>query len=70
MLAADAQDGAVLGFTDHDRTLTFDGTDFVPASGLDGGEASAKLGPQVDTSEVVGVLSSEAIAEDDILLAL
>jgi uncharacterized phage protein (TIGR02218 family) len=62
------QDGVVLGFTDHDQPLGFDGTNFLPAAGLDGSTASARLGGQVDTSEVVGVLSSDAIAEDDILL--
>ena len=61
-------DGVVLGFTDHDEALSFDGTDFVPAHGLDGGEAVHRLGPQTDTSEVVGILHSEAIAEEDILL--
>ena len=61
-------DGVVLGFTDHDRTLRFGGTDFAPAQGLDGGAVPARLGAQVETSEVLGVLSSEAIAEDDILL--
>lgn len=61
-------DGTVLGFTDHDLTLQFDGVDFAPAHGLDGGEAPQKLGPQVSTAEVVGVLHSAAITEDDILL--
>jgi uncharacterized phage protein (TIGR02218 family) len=61
-------DGAVLGFTDHDEVLAFDGTTFYPAHGLDGGEVAQKLGPQTDTSEVVGVLHSEAISEADILL--
>jgi uncharacterized phage protein (TIGR02218 family) len=61
-------DGVVLGFTDHDRPLSFDGTDFLPAPGLEGGEESARLGAQTDTSEVVGILSSAAITEDDILL--
>ena len=61
-------DGVVLGFTDHDEALTFDGTDFVPAHGLDGGEVAHKLGPQTDTSEVVGILHSAAITEDEILL--
>ena len=62
------RDGRVLGFTDHDLKLSFDGTDFLPASGLDGGETASKLGAQVDTGEVVGILASEAITEDDILL--
>ena len=62
------EDGVVLGFTDHDRALSFGGTAFVPAHGLDGGEVPARLGAQVETSEVLGVLSAEAITEDDILL--
>ena len=61
-------DGVVLGFTDHDAVLSFGGTEFTPAHGLDGGEAPAKLGAQVETSEVLGVLHAEAISEDDILL--
>jgi uncharacterized phage protein (TIGR02218 family) len=61
-------DGVVLGFTDHDEGLSFEGVEFAPAHGLDGSEAVGKLGAQVDTAEVVGVLSSDAIAEDDILL--
>ena len=31
-------DGVVFGFTDHDRPLVFDGTDFEPADGLDASE--------------------------------
>lgn len=61
-------DGVVLGFTDHDEALSFDGTQFDPAHGLDGGEVAHKLGPQTDTSEVVGILHSAAITEEDILL--
>src|SRR5690606_12876201 len=56
-------DGVVLGFTDHDLPLRFAGTDYLPAHGLDGGEAVQKLGPQTDTAEVVGVLHAAAIAE-------
>ena len=59
-------DAVVLGFTDHDEALVFGGTTFEPM--LDGGEVTQKLGPQTDTSEVVGVLTSDAIAETDILL--
>jgi uncharacterized phage protein (TIGR02218 family) len=62
------RDGAVLGFTDHDGTLQFEGTDFVPAHGLEGGEAAHKLGPQVDTAEVVGFIRAEAITEADIAM--
>lgn len=61
-------DGTVLGFTDHDRPLAFEGTDFLPANGLEGGEVAHKLGAQIDTGEVAGVIASDAIAEADILL--
>jgi hypothetical protein len=63
-------DAVVLGFTDHDLTLSVDGVDYVPAHGLDGGEATQKLGPQIDTSDVVGVLHSDAITEADIAAGL
>ena len=59
-------DGVVLGFTDHDEMITLDGVPHQPL--LEGGEAAEKLGAQVATSEVVGVLSSAAITEADILL--
>ena len=61
-------DGAVLGFTDHDRALSVEGTDCAPAFGLEGGEVPARLGAQVETGEVLGILDSAAIAEEDILL--
>ena len=59
-------DGVTLGLTDHDEPLVFDGTSFEPM--LEGGEAAEKLGSQTATAEVVGVLVSDRIAEDDILL--
>jgi uncharacterized phage protein (TIGR02218 family) len=61
-------DGVTLGFTDHDRPLLVAGTNCVPSFGLDGGEVPSRLGQQVETGEVLGVLDSAAIAEDDILL--
>jgi hypothetical protein len=61
-------DEVVFGFTDHDQLLSFDGTDYLPM--LDGSEVPARLGGQVDTGEVVGVLRSDAISEDDIAAAL
>jgi hypothetical protein len=64
------RDALVLGFTDHDRTLSFDGVDYAPMHGLDGGEAPARLGAQVDTGEVVGILHSAAITEADIAAGL
>ncbi len=58
-------DAVVLGFTDHDQPLSFAGTDYRPM--LDGSETGARLGPQVDTAEAIGVLRSDAITEADIV---
>ena len=62
------KDGVVLGFTDHDRVISFGGTSYAPTFGLDGSEVPDRLGAQVSTSEVLGVLASDAITEDDIML--
>jgi len=62
------KDGVTLGFTDHDRALPVEGTECSPAHGLDGSEVPSRLGQQVETGEVLGVLDSAAIQEDDIML--
>ena len=64
------KDTVVLGFTDHDRALNFEGVDYQPMHGLDGGEVPARLGAQVDTGEVAGILHSAAITENDIFSGL
>ena len=61
-------DGVTLGFTEHDRSVVVEGTICAPNFGLDGGEMPSRLGQQVETGEVLGVLDSAAIVEDDILL--
>jgi len=60
------RDGAVLGFTDHDRALTVDGVACEPATGFVAGAIESGLGFAGDTAEVAGALSSEAISEADI----
>jgi uncharacterized phage protein (TIGR02218 family) len=54
-------DGVVLGFTDHDRDLSFDGTTFEAASGFTATEAKASLGNAVDNLEVTGALTSDRL---------
>ncbi|KQZ14298.1 beta tubulin [Mesorhizobium sp. Root554] len=63
-------DGALFGFTDHDRPLTFAGLTYEPASGFTASDVAVSLGLAVDTMEVEGALSSEAITEADIALGL
>jgi len=61
-------DGVVMGFTDHDRALSFDGSEFSPLAGFEGAEVAARLGAEIDTSEVVGVIEDEKITAEDIRL--
>ncbi len=60
-------DGAVFGFTDHDRPLTFDGTTFEPESGFTASEIRSGSDLSVDAQEAEGVLTSNTITETDIL---
>lgn len=60
-------DGAVLGFTDHDQTLTFGGLDYEPESGFTAAELRSGTDLAVDAQDAEGVLSSGRITETDIL---
>ena len=60
-------DGMALGFTDHDRPLSFDGTAFEPESGFAASEIRAGSDLAVDAQDATGVLTSDRITETDIL---
>lgn len=60
-------DGVAFGFTDHDRTLSFEGTDFEPESGFTASEVRVGSDLSVDAQDAAGVLSSDRITETDIL---
>lgn len=60
-------DGLTFGFTDHDRTLSFDGTEFEPDSGLTASEVRSSSDLAVDAQDAEGVLTSDRITETDIL---
>ena len=55
--------GAPLGFTDHDRDLSFDGTTFEAQSGFTATEIRESVGLAVDNLEVESALSSERLSE-------
>lgn len=63
-------DGMVLGFTDHDRALTFDGTQFEAQAALTPSEATATLGLSIDEQQARGALSSSAITDPDLAVGL
>lgn len=60
------KDGRVLGFTDHDRDLAFDGITFRADTGLTARALSQSTGLSVDNSEAMGALSDLSIREEDI----
>ncbi|MBC9248317.1 DUF2163 domain-containing protein [Paracoccus sp. 11-3] len=60
-------DSVAFGFTDHDRVLAFDGTEFEPESGLTASEIRSGADLSVDAQDAAGALRSDRISETDIL---
>lgn len=60
------RDGVVMGFTDHDRLLAFEGVAFRPDTGLSALALQQTTGLSVDNTEALGALSDAAIREADI----
>ncbi len=65
--AVTRRDGVVLGFTDHDRDLAFEGITFRAASGLTASAVQQGTGLAVDNTEALGALSDAGLTEADIL---
>ena len=65
--AVTLQNGTVMGFTDHDRDLSFENIVFRAQSGMTVGAVSQTTGLSVDNTEALGILTDEGIAEADIL---
>src|SRR4051794_26892989 len=55
-----------MGFTDHDSDLSVAGTLCHAGTGLTASEATARLGLQVDGSEISGALADDSLAEADL----
>ncbi|MGX1787229.1 DUF2163 domain-containing protein [Bosea sp. NPDC055332] len=60
------RDGAVLGFTDHDRDLSFDSILFRANAGLEAAETSSELGFATSGGEVLGALAASGLNEEDL----
>jgi uncharacterized phage protein (TIGR02218 family) len=60
------RDGFVLGFTDHDRDLTFDDLVYKANAALDGFETEATSGFSIGAGEVAGAFVDEAITQEDL----
>jgi uncharacterized phage protein (TIGR02218 family) len=57
------RDGVTFGFTDHDRSLSFNGLEFAADSGMTARTFDQGTGLAVDNSEALGVLSDSTISE-------
>ncbi|MBO9455903.1 DUF2163 domain-containing protein [Paracoccus sp. R12_1] len=68
--AIQRRDSVVLGFTDHDARLEFDGILFRPDHGMSARALVQGSGLSVDNSEAAGALSDDAITERDLLAGL
>ncbi|WOF73371.1 DUF2163 domain-containing protein [Parvibaculaceae bacterium PLY_AMNH_Bact1] len=64
------RDGVLLGFTDHDRPLSFDGTLFEAAAGFTASSISSSSGLAVDNLDVLGALSSDHLEDGDLAAGL
>ncbi|WP_454657663.1 DUF2163 domain-containing protein [Bosea beijingensis] len=64
------RDGLVLGFTDHDRKLSFDGVDFAATAGLEAAESAAELGFAIGGGEVAGAFAALGLNEADLARGL
>ena len=60
-------DGLVLGFSDHDKALMFDGTYFEASCGFNASEIKDSVGLNVDNLDVSGALKSNSLNDDDLV---
>lgn len=59
-------DGVKLGFTDHDRDLSFDGVTYEALAGMTASAVNQTLALNVDTMDVAGALQSSHLNEADL----
>lgn len=64
------RDGAVLGFTEHDRDLGFGGTTFEAAGGFTASALESTNGLNTDNLDVMGALASARLDEGDLAAGL
>ncbi|SNS16796.1 phage conserved hypothetical protein BR0599 [Sphingomonas laterariae] len=60
------RDGVALGFTAHDRDLTINGLVYRAAPGMLPSSISLSDGLEIDTLDISGALTSDAICSDDL----
>ncbi|MEL6362398.1 MAG: DUF2163 domain-containing protein [Pseudomonadota bacterium] len=66
----DRRDGVVLGFTDHDAPLEFDGVTYEPRTGADGSAMEATADLAVNNASLEGLISSDRVTAEDLAAGL
>ena len=64
------RDGALFGFTDHDRPLSFGGLVYAPETGLSPAEIRSGSDLAVDAQDALGALTADGVTETDIAAGL
>jgi len=64
------RDGLVIGFTDHDRPISFDGVAYQATAGLEAAETTAELGFAIGGGDVAGAFAASGLNEADLARGL
>lgn len=64
------RDGTVLGFTNHDADIAYDGQVYLASTGFVPSAVESQASMAVDNMDIEGMLDSDAISEADILAGL
>ena len=59
-------DGAVLGFTSHDRAISFGGVDYAATDSLSASAVTGEAAASTTNMEAVGIISSDSITDEDL----
>lgn len=70
MVRVERTDSIVLGFTSHDRDLSFASETYLATSAIEASAIRNTLGRQLDTLDVIGLLQSSVIADSDLIAGL
>jgi uncharacterized phage protein (TIGR02218 family) len=62
-LKLEARDGEVLGFTDHDRDLVFDGVTYEAQSGFEASRIQSEAGYAPGNLDIAGTLTTDRLTE-------
>lgn len=60
------RDGVVLGFTDHDRDLVFDGVTYRAGTGFAASEATGRFDLSVEGGDIAGALDGDGLRDADL----